>query len=158
MKTHKLLLNDFFTESYFVLAIYSDEKDYRMAFILNKFLGINLYKSTSIIDKEKNTEFCVFEYDDKSLYRHWFLINNHCFIEKEVNHIHDLFTQNTSLFQQKGFYIKKLKAAHYILKVEIEESSNFKLELLKKIQAIPQIYASELVDLKLLKNKELLIF
>lgn len=158
MKTHKLLLDDIFIESFLVLAIYSDEKDYRMAYLLNKYLNIQLHKSTSVLDKKKGAEFCVFEYEDKALYRNWFLINNYCFLDKEVNYSHDLFAQNTSLFQQKSFYIKKLKSAHYILKVEVEYSDNYAKELLQKIQNIPQIYATELVDLKLLKNKELLIF
>ena len=158
MKTHKLLLDDTFKENFLVLAIYSDEEDYRMAYLLNVFLKIHLKKSSSIIDLRKETEYCVFEYEDKTLYQNWFLINNHCFTQKKGTYKNELFAKNTTLFQQKSFYIKKFKKAHYLLKVEVDNPTVCITELLKKIRNIPQIYEVESLDLELLNNNELLMF
>ncbi len=158
MKTHQLHLDDIFKESFQIIAIYSDDYDYRVAFLLNKYLNLQLHKSTSIINKSISAEFSVFEYEDESFYRKWFLLNNHCLIEKEVNNTHDLFTQTSTLSQQKKCYFKDLKAAHYLLKIEGDDSLTFYTDLIKKIQNIPQIYAAELIHLENLKNKKLLIF
>ncbi|MEN8252637.1 MAG: IPExxxVDY family protein [Patescibacteria group bacterium] len=158
MKTHRMRLDDFLEDSFQVIAIFCDENDYRIAFLLNKYLHLKLQKSTSIIDKKKGSEFNVFEYNDKPLYRNWFLINNYCLIEKKVKNTHDLFSLNPVFIQQKETHIKELKSAHYILKIVADEKTQFYLELIKKLQEIPQIYTAELVHLNKLKNKKLLIF
>ncbi len=67
MKKHRLHLNDIFEEPFQVIAIYCHEKDYRLAFILNTHLNIQLRKDTSILDKKSDTEFAVFEIKDKAL-------------------------------------------------------------------------------------------
>jgi len=158
MKTHQLHLDDICEEYFQVLAIYSHEHDYRMAFLLNTHLGIHLHKTTSILNKKVNTEFQVFEYIDKAFYRNWYLLNNHSTTEKEVNNDHDLFTQNTDVFHQKVVYIKELKKAAFLLKIEADEKMDYYKTLVKKIENIPQVYAVELIHLARLKNKKLLIF
>ena len=158
MKTHQLHLDDIFEEYFQVLAIYSHEHDYRLAFLLNTRLDIQLHKTTSILDKKFDTEFQVFEYNDKAFYRNWYLLNNHSTTKKEVNNDHDLFTQNTSVFHQKVVYMKELKRVPYLLKIEADEQMDYYKDLVKKIDSIPQVYAVELIHLPLLKNKKLLIF
>lgn len=158
MKTHKLLLDDIFEEDFQVLAIYSYEQDYRLAFLLNTHLNIQLGKTSSILDNKINAEFHLFEYLDKTFYRNWFLLNNHSITEKVVANSHDLFTQKTTLFQQKLTYIKELKNAPFLLKIEADENMAYYKDLVKKIEQIPQVYAVDLIHLALLKNKKLLIF
>lgn len=158
MKKHRLHLDDIFEESFELIAIFSHEKDYRLAFLLNTHLGIQLQKATSILDKKNNTEFPVFEYEDKTFYRNWYLLNNHGTIEKEVKNDYDLFTQKATVFHQKVFYIKELKRIPFLLKIESDESKDFYEALVKKIADIPQVYAAEILHLTRLKNKNLLIF
>ena len=132
MKKHRLILNDIFEEPFQVISIFCHEKDYRLAFLLNTHLEIQLQKATSILDKKSDTEFAVFEYEDKTLYRNWYLLNNFGVIEKDVFNQHDLFTQNTTIFQQKAYYIKDLKKTPFLLKIESEESMDYYNDLVKK--------------------------
>ncbi len=158
MKTHKLSLNDTFEEKFYVIAIYTDEEDYRMAFILNETLTLQLKKTSPIIVKRNKAEFSIFEYDDILLYRNWYLLHNHSLIEKEIVKSHDLFSQNTRQFHQKAFYLKELKKARFLLKVVTDEGNEFLKELTNKLQNIPQIYTIEVVHLEHLKNKKLFLF
>ena len=157
MKKHHLNLNLAVESSYKVIALYSDEQDYRMAFLLNKCLNTKFQKSFLVGNKNNEENFSVFEYKDKTHFRDWFLIINHCLIEKHQEQTDDLFGQNLIRFQQKKYYIKKHKKASFFLKIESDDSSLFFKQLINKIQDIPQIYATEFLSLEDQKNKKLLI-
>jgi len=158
MKIHKMSLDDTFDDEFYVIAVYSDEEDYRLAFLLNENLGLKLNRSHSIVNKKTKAEFSIFEYDDISMYRNWFLLQNHSLIEKEVVKPRDLFSQDTTLFQQKVHFIKELKKARFLLKIITDEGNEFVNDIIKKLESIPQLYAVELVDLARLKNNKLLFF
>jgi hypothetical protein len=62
MAVHKLILDDVFDESVFTLiAIHSTIEDYRLAYLLNRFLGINLVRFEFDLDFNhgKNSLFLV---------------------------------------------------------------------------------------------------
>ena len=158
MKKYHLYLDETFEENFQVISIFCHEKDYRLAFLLNKHLEIQLKKATSIVDNKIKTEFPVFEFQDKTFYRNWYLLNNHGTCDKEVPSQQDLFSQHATVFQQKVFYINELKKVPFLLKIESGESLGYYNDLVKKIEDIPQIYAAEILHLTHLKNKNLLIF
>jgi len=158
MKTHKLNLDDTFEEEFHIFAVYSDEEAYRLAFLLNQHLSIQLKKADSIVTKKEQTEFLTFEYDQIELFLNWLLIHNHSLSEKEVQKPDDLFSQDSGLYHQKTYLIKELKKARFILKVNGEFSNNQLLLLSEKLQNIPQIYAIELVNLTQFKDNQLLSF
>lgn len=158
MKKHHLGIDDSFKEDFHIIAIYSNEEDYRMAFLLNKYLNLQLKRAISILIKKNQGEFSVYEYEDVTLYRNWLLLQNHSIIEKEVANSNDLFSQNTTQFHQKAFYFKELKKARFLLKIVTDEGSEFLKELTEKLQNIPQVYTIELVHLARLKNTKLLLF
>lgn len=159
MKTYHLSFDDS-EDNFQIFAIYTDEQDYRMAFLLNKYLKLQLIKSPSIIDKNKKTDFSIFEYEDTTLINSWFLLSNHCLVNsntfktKEL----DLFDNNPAIFQQKKFYFNKFKKAKFLLKIITDEDMVYYEKTLKRLKQIPQIYEVELIDLKRIKNKKLLIF
>ena len=158
MKTHKLSLDDAFDEEFHLFAIYTDEEDYRIAFILNQHLNIQLKRSDAIIVKKTNAKFSIFEYDDVAMYQNWFLLQNQSLSEKEVINPLDLFSQNPTIFQQKVFFLKELKKARFLLKIIAEDTNNLLKNINEKLKNIPQIYTVELVDLTHLKNKKSLLF
>ena len=58
MAVHKLVLDDFLEEaSYTLIAIHCTIEDFRLAYLLNKHLGINLTRKTSDLDFKKDVEF-----------------------------------------------------------------------------------------------------
>jgi len=137
MKTH-LLSFDFTEEKHCIFAIYTDQPDYRLAFLLNQKLNLGLYKSSSIKQKDK-TDYTV--YEDQNHPRQWFLVNNHCLVEEEIVGNNDIFGGVPSLFQQKYYYIKKYEKAHYFLKIQGDDIHKMIDFFIDKIQQISLIYA-----------------
>ncbi len=156
-KKHHLSLEDTFEESFHLFTIYCEEESYRMAFILNRMLDLQLQKTKSIVRKKDLGEFAVYEYLDHSKYQHWYLVSNHSLLKSEMPAT-DLFSSSNTIFEQKIHYVKELKKAPYLLKFDAEVDASFLRNLLKKLQSIPQIYTAELINLAQLKNQKLLIF
>ncbi|HIP47653.1 MAG TPA: IPExxxVDY family protein [Lutibacter sp.] len=159
MKTHQLSVQEP-EDNYQIIAIYTDEQDYRLAFILNKHLNLQLVKSASIIDQTKKTDFTVFEYEDTTLFRNWLLLNNHCFVDSKIKTTDSfsLFNDRPSIYQQKTYYLKKYKKANFLLKVIADEDVEYTQKLIETLHQIPQIYATEILLLDKIQNKKLLIF
>lgn len=153
MKKLSLTLEEIFNDNFELIAIYSDEEDYRLAFLLNQYLELRLQKTDSIITAHNN-EFTVFEYDDRHHYRLWQLIFNHHIRNRKVNRTHDLFSDSTITFDQTTFFIKKLKKARFLLKLEAEQSEAYYRNIVNKISNIPQVYACDIISLDRINDKE----
>lgn len=153
MKKLSLTLEETFNEDFVLIALYSDEEDYRMAFLLNQFLELQLQKTASIISAHKN-EYTIFEYDDQNQYRLWQLIFNHHIRNKEVKRSHDLFSTAPITFDKTTFLMKKLKKARFLLKITAEQSENYYNDVVQKIISIPQVYTCDIVPLDKINDKE----
>jgi len=153
MKKLSLTLEEIFNDNFELIAIYSDEEDYRLAFLLNQYLELRLQKTDPIITTHNN-EFTVFEYDDRHHYRLWQLIFNHHIRNRKVNRTHDLFSDSTITFDKTTFFIKKLKKARFLLKLEAEQSEAYYRNIVNKISNIPQVYACDIISLDRINDKE----
>ena len=67
MAVHKLVLDDVFEEVEFtLLAIHCSIEDYRLAYLLNKYLGITLQRRSSNLDHSASaSSYSIFEWKDK---------------------------------------------------------------------------------------------
>lgn len=153
MKKLSLTLEEIFNDNFELIAIYSDEEDYRLAFLLNQYLELRLQKTDPIITTHNN-EFTVFEYDDRHHYRLWQLIFNHHIRNRKVNRTHDLFSDSIITFDKTTFFIKKLKKARFLLKLEAEQSEAYYRNIVNKISNIPQVYACDIISLDRINDKE----
>ena len=158
MKILSLTDKETFSDDFILIAIYSDEDDYRMAFLLNQFLNLRLEKSTAIITPKEQAEYSIFEYEDKTLLQLWQLLHNHSFIKKEVTPTFDLFSETIDVYEKKVCYIKQLKKVRFLLKVIADEKEAYYNDIVKKIKKIPQVYTAEILPLAQIKNSELLLF
>jgi hypothetical protein len=154
MKTNTITLEETFNKDFALIAIYTDEADYRLAFLLNSFLHLNLIKTESVINHRSKTEFTVFEYNNYDLLQDWVLINNHFITRKKVERAHDLFSLEPVFFDKKVAYLKKIKKAPFLLKLISDDSNNYYNDLVEKIKAIPQVYTCELISLTQFSEKE----
>ena len=158
MAISKLNLEDFCNEAFTLFAIHTDLDDYRLAYFLNKYLGINLCRKTFDLDfVNSKGSFSVFEYIDQTNFLKWSLISNiynHSFSAKGSND--DLFIESNNLVQKVNL-ITEYKNVNYLLKIE-NNDGQFNLEdIIKRIKSIPQVIT--LYDINNdLKNKENLIF
>jgi len=154
----KLNLEDLCNEVFSLFAIHTDLDDYRLAYSLNKYLGINLCRKAFDLDfVNSKGSFSVFEYIDQTNFLKWSLISNiynHSFSAKGSND--DLFIESNNLVQKVNL-ITEYKNVNYLLKIE-NNDGQFNLEdIIKRIKSIPQVIT--LYDINNdLKNKENLIF
>ena len=158
MAISKLNLEDFCNEVFSLFAIHTDLDDYRLAYFLNKHLGINLFRKTFDLDfVNSKGSFSVFEYIDQTNFLKWSLISNiynHSFSAKTSNN--DLFLESNNLVQKVNL-LTEYKNVNYLLKIENNDNQVDLEDVVKEIKRIPQVIT--LYDInKDLKNKENLIF
>ncbi|MCO4823125.1 MAG: IPExxxVDY family protein [Flavobacteriaceae bacterium] len=159
MALHKLLVDDFEENSYLLLAIHCTIEDYRLAYLLNKHLKINLKRNSKDLDFEYIvSSYSIFEWDDINQDITWSLVSNICKKEEEsLTSSGSLFNASQKITRTHNL-IPELKKVNYLLKIDTDgRFINGKL-ILNKIQEIPQVVAAYTVDVFELKSKDNLIF
>ncbi len=161
MAIHKLLIDDFVTVDYELIAIHSSLEDYRLAYFINRELSILLEKSPKDIGitvKEGESCFSRFIFEDREKELLWNFIQNKSTIKT--------IQQNSiSLFEEAGldvttnvFLLPELKKVDYIIKIENICSSFALEELIEKLLSIRHISTAYQIDHQKLKSKNNLIF
>jgi hypothetical protein len=159
MALHKLLVDDFEDDAYLLLAIYCNLEDYRMAFLLNQFLNINLKRCPYDLDFNHTTaSYSVYEWQDSKRQSMWNLIAN------IFKHEEDSLVSSGSLFNTTSKVIKtynlipEYKNVNYFLKIENDNQYTNLKSIIAKIQKIPQVITAYDIDVNALKSKNNLIF
>lgn len=161
MAIRKLVLDDFFEEEEFTLiGIHCTIEDYRLAYLLNKALEINLNRKPKDIDNcNLKTVYPIFEWEDPTQLNIWNLVSNSCKVKSnpDTNTINSLF--NAQQTSTKVYHlVPEYKKVNYLLKIESELNSNKEKLILNKILNIPQVVTAYNIDAEQLKLKENLIF
>jgi len=159
MALHKLLVDEFYDTSFSLLAIHCGLEDYRLAYLLNKYLGLNLCRMPKDLDyKYFAASYSVYEWYNKENEISWNLISNVC--KKEE----DGLQSSGSLFNTENRVLKtyhllpEFKNVDYLVKITNEAQHLNEKIVLGKIQSIPQIVTSYTIDVEKLKSKDNLIF
>ena len=159
MALHKLLVDDFYDTSFSLLAIHCGLEDYRLAYLLNKYLGTNFSRMEWDLDyKYTAASYSVYEWYNTENEISWNLISNLCKKEEDsLQSSGSLFTTQNKVL--KTFHLlPEYKNVDYLIKIS-DETQNFNTKIvLDKIKAIPQIITSYIIDTDKLKSKENLIF
>ena len=158
MALHKLLVDDFYDDTYKLIAIHCGLEDYRLAYLLNQSLGLNLRRKSDDLDFEYlKSSYSIFEWNNTSEYVTWNLVSNVC--KKEEDSLY-----STGLFQSEEKVMKtfnlvpEYKTVDYFIKISDEiQNINDKL-ILNRLQHIPQIVTSYSVNPSQIKSKDHLIF
>ncbi len=160
MAVHKLILDDVFEEVVFTLiAIHCTLEDYRLAFLLNKHLGITLTRRSSDLDYNNGkSTYSIFEWEDNKQLTNWSLVSNTCKTEsyQEINYqslfdVKEKITKTTNL-------ISEYKRVDYFLKIDNEYNFCKEKYILDNILNISQIATAYSIDSSQLKSKDNLIF
>ena len=159
MAVHKLLIDDFDDEAYFLIAIHCSIEDYRLAFLLNKYLDINLSRCERDVDFDYlKASFPIFEWEDKQHQMTWNLVSNICKREEES------VVSSGSLFSDpiknlKSFnLIPEMEQVDFFIKISNDGIPVNEKKIIRMIQEIPQVAAVYTVDIFDLKSRENLIF
>ncbi|MDP5158228.1 MAG: IPExxxVDY family protein [Flaviramulus sp.] len=158
MAVHKLNFDEAFDEVEFTLiAMHCSLEDYRLAYLLNKYLGIALKRKPIDLDyKKSQASYSIYEWEDHKHLTNWNLVSNICktqTIQKADNN--SLFnTQKTKTY----YLLPEHKTVNYFLKIDSEFSFNKEKYILDNILKIQQIVTAYSIDSNKLQSKENLIF
>jgi hypothetical protein len=157
MAIHKIQINDFVSDDYELIAVHSSLDDYKLAYTLNKVLGIQLSKNLANIEvaiPEGKSAFSNYIFDDEKNDVIWTLIENKTTIINSNK-------QTTSLFEQDDitvFLLPEFKKADYLIKIENIDYGFDSEAILEKIQEIKNVTMAYTIDITNLKSKNNLIF
>ncbi len=159
MALHKLQVDDFYDDSYKLIAIHCRLEDYRLAYLLNKHLGLKLERKDNDIDfKYLESSYSIFEWDNETEYVLWNLISNVCKKEEDSLYSTGTLFSNTEKVLKTFHLISEYKKVDFFLKISDEIQNVDEKLILNKLQAIPQIITSYTVDPLKIKSKDHLIF
>ena len=160
MAVHKLILDDDFEESIFTLiAIHCTIEDYRLAYLINKNLGINLVRQKNDLDfSNGKSTYSIYEWEDEKQRLSWYLVSNIC----KTNDVHQVKTgllfQNNQSVTKTHHLLPELNQVNYFLKIDDEFNIKKEKHIVNTIQNIPQIITAYTIDQNQLKSKDNLIF
>ncbi|MCK0178901.1 IPExxxVDY family protein [Flavobacteriaceae bacterium S0862] len=158
MALHKLLVDDFDTETYSLLAIHCTIEDYRVAYLLNKQLQINLQRKPQDLDVQYTaSSFSIFEWEDEKQQMIWNLVSNICKKEESIPNTGSLFETQSNILRTYNL-IPEYKKVNYLLKIDNDGNFIDEKTIIHKIQKISQIAAVFSIDASQLKSKDNLIF
>lgn len=145
---------DFYDDSFLLIAIHSSLDDYAMAYHLNQTLKANFKRSNNDFDLSENSSFPWFDWVDQFHDRYWVLIANQS-TKQELQVNNDLFQNETTYSRPR--LVPEYKDVDYFLKIEDEEGLE-SAEIVKILTKIPKVIAVYAVGTEKLKSKKNLIF
>lgn len=157
MAIHKIQINDFVSDDYELIAVHSSLDDYKLAYSLNKILGVQLSKNLAYVEiaiPEGKSAFSNYIFDDEKNDVVWTLIENKTTIINSNK-------QTTSLFEQVDitvFLLPEFKKADYLIKIENIDYGFDSESIIEKIQEIKNVTTAYPIDITNLKSKNNLIF
>lgn len=162
MAVYKLHIDEFDEIDYQLIAIHTSLEDYRLAYFINQNLPILLKKSNNTIqisNKEGETQFTRFLYEDEKTGISWDLIQNqNDIVVSSQRNNPGLFAESNSSFSTKIYLIPEFKKVDFFLKIE-NASAGIDLEMItsqiNKIERISTVYS---VEVEKIKSKNNLIF
>jgi hypothetical protein len=159
MALHKLLVDDFYNDTFSLLAIHCTIEDYRVAYLLNQYLQIKLKRNPQDLDFEYvAASYAIYEWEDKSHQMTWSLVSNVCKKEEDsLISTGSLFDAQSKIVRTHNL-IPEYKKANYLLKIDNDGNFINERTIIHNIQEISQIAAVYSIDVSQLKSKENLIF
>lgn len=146
--------DDFYEDSFVLIAMHSSLEDYAIAYALNQCLKSRLGRSRTDLEISENRSFPIFEWKDIDNDAYWTLIINNS-IKKDDAYSDSLFKNEISYTTHH--LVPEYKDVDYFLKIE-QDNMDFGNQIVKSILAIPQIITAYMVESNKLKSKNNLIF
>ncbi|MCF7559471.1 IPExxxVDY family protein [Sabulilitoribacter multivorans] len=159
MAIHKLVFDDDFDEvCNTLIAIHCTLEDYRLAYLLNKHLGITLKRKPVDLDySKKDASYAIYEWVDHKQLLTWNLVSNICKKQAlQETDYRSLF--NTEQTTTTFYLLPEHKTVNYFLKIDSEFSFSKEKYILDSILKIPQIATAYSINYSELQSKENLIF
>jgi len=158
MALHRLEINDFY-DDYYLIAVHSSLEDYRIAYMLNHTLNLNLVRKSKDLDfKNSENNYSWFEWYDTTKQVNWNLVSNSCKTEDNVAPSLNTLFSNHQTITKTFSLIPEYKKVDYFIKISDEIQHINQNIVLNKLKSVSQIVTSYALDPKQLKSKAHLIF
>jgi len=159
MALHKLLVDDFCDDSFVLIAIHCRLEDYRVAYLINQHLGINLTRCPNDLDLNYTaSSYALFDWYDAVNDENWNLVANVCKKEEEsVSSSGVLFNEELKVTKTYNL-LPELSQVDFFLKISNDRGIVNDKYINNKLQQIPQIITNYKVSESQIKSKEHLIF
>lgn len=162
MTSHKLWLDDDLEEDFSLLAIHCSAEAYKMAFLLNKFLGLQLKRKRVDLDFSMNgldVTFPLFKFDDEFQYTTYFLVANKCKSKTaQLNSAGGLFEELETNKMVTAYLLPEFKKVDFFLKIESDFDRIPLRKTLAELNDIKEVISSYEVDQEKIKSNKNLIF
>ncbi|WP_108804679.1 IPExxxVDY family protein [Aquimarina sp. Aq107] len=163
MAIQRLILDTLEDDDYDLIAIHSSLASYRLAFALNKYIDLRLFRKDQDIKFEydaQSASFPLFQYHDHFQYNTYSLLGNKfkTKVKSDSAPTEGLFAEAMEERYVTKHLIPELKNVDYFLKIEAETSQFSSKTLTTNLLTIPQIITAYVVDYTQLKSKNNLIF
>ncbi len=160
MAVHKLILDDVFEEDlYTLIAIHCTLDDYRLAYLLNKYLGISLIRKPLDLDYQNGkSTYSIFEWEDNKQQTIWSLVSNVCRTEGYRQRNNESLFDSEEKITRTAYLIPEYKTVNYFLKIDNEINLSKEKYILSNVLKVPQIATAYSIDSDQLKSKDNLIF
>ena len=122
MAVHKLILeNDFDEDIYSLIAIHCTIEDYRLAYLLNKCLGITLTRKVRGVGFQEETFlYSMFEWLDNKQMINWNLVSNIYKTEKNTKNKSISLFNSLDKITTVSYLIPQYKTVNYFLKIGVQ--------------------------------------
>ena len=153
MAVHKIT-DDFYEDSFTLLALHSSMEDYSIVYALNLCLKANFKRSPEDLDISDHISFPIFEWKDDKNDTYWTLITNNSLQEEKLTRS-DLFENEPSFTMHH--LLPEHKDADYLLKID-HDDCNLEKDTVRQLLTILRIITAYILDVEQLKSKSNLIF
>lgn len=151
MGTKHKILEDFYDESFVLIALHCDLEDHILVYALNANLKTRFKRSKHDIDSAENFSFPMFEWFDEKNDSHWALFPNGTLAHGE-NSLDGLFKNMPA--SAKRHLVPEHKEVDYFIKIDQPVDDTF----IKRIQRMPRVLTAYEIDCDKLSSKNNLIF
>ncbi|CAG2535079.1 IPExxxVDY family protein [Maribacter sp. 6B07] len=146
--------DDFYDESFSLIALHTTLEDFALAYGLNQSMKAKFVRAKKNFNLAENKSFPIFEWEDEYNDMYWVLIANHSSEKESI--VHDDLFKNETTFKTPRL-LPEYKDVDYLLKIETDKDLDIN-SIIKNIQSLPRIMAAYEISTEKLKSKNNLIF
>ncbi len=162
MANHKLILDDDLVDEFSLVAIHCSEEAYKMAFLLNKYTGLQLKRKPLDLDfsnKGLEITFPLYEYEDFFKYKTYNLVANkskshEAYVYSSGGLFHEIPSEKTVI----TYLLPEFKKVDYFLKIHSDFEAVPLKNTLSGINQIKQVISAYQIETNLIKSRTNLIF
>lgn len=162
MALHKLLLDDDLREDFSLVAVHCSEEAYKMAYLLNRYLSLQLKRKPVDLDFSNDgleVTFPIFEYENELKYTVFHLVANKCkSIMAKLQSSGGLFGEQEDEKIVWTYLLPEFRNVDFLLKIESDVEKTPIRSLIADINEIPQVISAYVIEPDSIRSKNNLIF